>query len=766
MKTIKLARLLFGVPLAAAVLLVSPSAQPADPAAMADPTADTAGIPDETDINAPVDTGSGTGLLGTLKSALSSGSGVKPMTVPTGGSTASTAGVFGAPVTWPLIPIHVVLLPDGRVMSYGTTAAGKQGAMLIYDVWDPTLGTDANSHLTLPNSTSTDIFCGTQSVMLNGQVLTSGGDLTVNGARNSANNTTTIFTPASNSIAPNTAMTYARWYATLLGLPDGTLAVFGGRQNVGQLTPIIPVPTPEIYNPSLGTWTQLSGATSTAAFGANWWYPRVHVAPGGKIFVLNSTNGRMFYLSTANGGSITASTVTAPTGNIALPTIPFAPGKLLSVRSNQQVIVVDYSTSTPVVTATDPIDQVRFWASGTVMADGRVVVTGGSQVANKLTGVDYQAQIWDPKTGHWTAGASATKPRLYHSNAMLLPDASVLTGGGGAPGPLTNLNAEIYYPPYLYNADGTPATRPTLASTDLSSYDPGATLTATVGPTDTISRMTLVRTGSSTHANNVDQRFIELSFTQTGQSLVTTLPADNTVLVPVYYMLFVINSAGVPSIAKIFPVSANAPPPASFSVSPATLTFAFTQVGATAGAQPVTVTNNGGPGQISGISFAGAAAGSYAQTNTCTGVIAAGATCTISVSYTPVAAGAAKATLNVVGAGSTQSVTITGTGSEPFTVSPATVTFPATTVGTSSAPLPVTVTNAGGAALPINSITLGGSAPAQFSQTNNCGTSLPAGGTCTVNVVYTPAGTGYNWAKVIVASPGNTQSSKVGGNGS
>src|SRR5579871_957793 len=208
MKTIKLGHLLFGLPLVAAVFLAAPSAQPADPASAPDPTADTAGIPDEADTNAPVDTGSSTGLLSTLRSALSSSS-AAPMTVPTGGSSASTAGVFGAPITWPLIPIHVILLPDGRVMSYGTTPAGKQGAMLIYDVWDPTLGTDASSHLTLPNSTSTDIFCGTQSLMLNGQVLTSGGDLTVNGARNSANNTTTIFSPTSNTIASNTAMTWA-----------------------------------------------------------------------------------------------------------------------------------------------------------------------------------------------------------------------------------------------------------------------------------------------------------------------------------------------------------------------------------------------------------------------------------------------------------------------------------------------------------------------------------------------------------------------------
>ena len=99
-----------------------------------------------------------------------------------GGSTANVTGVFGPVVAWPLIPLHAVLLPGGGVMSYGTDSSGNQGAQLIYDVWTPSLGTGTNAHLVLPNTTSTDIFCSAASVMYNGSVLTTGGDLTVNGA--------------------------------------------------------------------------------------------------------------------------------------------------------------------------------------------------------------------------------------------------------------------------------------------------------------------------------------------------------------------------------------------------------------------------------------------------------------------------------------------------------------------------------------------------------------------------------------------------------
>src|ERR1700704_2868766 len=309
------------------------------------------GIPDETDVKAPVDYGPGPGVKpnveigGTRSLSVDSRS---TSQIPVGGAGANIAGAFGPAVTWPLIPIHMVLLPNGQVMSYGTDASGQQGAQLIYDVWNPQLGIGASSHLVLPNKTNTDIFCGAQSMMLSGDVLTSGGDLTVNGVRNSANNDTTIFSPSTNTLTANTPMTYARWYGSLVVLPNGQLAIFGGRQNVGVLDPAQAAETPELYHPLLRTWTSLTGAASNAAFGNSWFYPRSYVAPGGRVFVLGH-DGSMFFVSTAGVGSITQSTMTVPQGDLALPTIPFAPGMALSVRLNRQVVVIDYRTSTPVV---------------------------------------------------------------------------------------------------------------------------------------------------------------------------------------------------------------------------------------------------------------------------------------------------------------------------------------------------------------------------------------------------------------------------------
>jgi galactose oxidase-like protein/glyoxal oxidase-like protein len=471
--------------------------------------------------------------------------------VPVAGAAAQITGVFGPPVTWPLIGLHVVLLPDGRVMSYGTSEQGQQGAQFVYDVWNPTLGTESAAHTVLPNTTGTDIFCSGQSVLSSGEVLITGGDLTINGKRNFSNQQTTVFHPQTNTVTAEAPMLYARWYPSVVSLPNGDKLVLGGREDPGTTAS-----TPEVYRQGTG-WRTLWGATSNAAFATGGLYTRAVVAPDGRVFVLGH-NGKMFYLDPAGNGQITQLTQQTLSGDWELPTLMFAPGNILSVRNQQKVVVIDVNGQQPVITPTTNIDQLRFWSNATVLADGEVLVTGGSAVANQLTGVAYAATIWNPATGQWTLGASAVKPRLYHSIALLLPDGSVLTGAGGAPGPVKNLNMEIYYPPYLFDAFGQPAPRPAIVDST-NPLTVNQQFVVTMASADPISRVTLVRTGSATHAFNSDQRFLQFlpgsGVTQTGQFLAVQLPANVNVLIPGYYLLFVFNQAGVPSVAKIVQVS-------------------------------------------------------------------------------------------------------------------------------------------------------------------------------------------------------------------
>jgi hypothetical protein len=159
----------------------------------------------EKDRSAPVDHGFGPNVKPkTATNALRAMAAPLAGAVPAGDANASSQGVFGAPVTWPIIGLHSVLLPDGRVMSYGTNDKGQQGAKLMYDVWDPTQGTDSSAYLTLQNETLTDIFCSGQSILSStGEVLITGGDLTINGKRNFSIEQTEIFNPQQNTIRPS-----------------------------------------------------------------------------------------------------------------------------------------------------------------------------------------------------------------------------------------------------------------------------------------------------------------------------------------------------------------------------------------------------------------------------------------------------------------------------------------------------------------------------------------------------------------------------------
>jgi hypothetical protein len=177
----------------------------------------------------------------------------------------------------------MVLLPDGRVMSYGTDPKGAQTAAFIYDVWDPARGTGDASHMVLPNTTGTNIFCAAQTVTANGDVFIAGGSYNPPGGSQQSIDNTTIFMPTADTIAAGTPMHYHRCI-TLLNCQHN-LVVFGGKQNTDTATPIIRRRHQRLAIPHK-TWHDLTGATSDAAFGASGWsYPRA-CSPGGSIFIL------------------------------------------------------------------------------------------------------------------------------------------------------------------------------------------------------------------------------------------------------------------------------------------------------------------------------------------------------------------------------------------------------------------------------------------------------------------------------------------------
>ncbi len=350
-------------------------------------------------------------------------------------------GTFGPQLSWPLVPIHAVLLPDGRVLSYGSDRNGLQTGYYDYDIWDPALGVDSTAHTTLANRSGTDLFCNTQTLLLDGNVEMFGGD-NIPANTQTFNNHVDLFRTSDSSVNRTGTMKRKRWYASSTVLPNGEILLQGGSGGKD---------FPEVRALN-GTFRLLTGASTNTLYSG---YPHNFVAPDGKVFGISVRD--MYRINPAGTGTIT-DLGDYPMNNVGPMSTPamFAPGKILQVggHDGRQTSIIDISGATPTVTATPKVARPRKWSTATVMADGRVFVSGGSAENNTATNVSYTSEIFNPATNTWSDGATAQRMRLYHSTSLLLRDGTVLTMGGGVPGPETNLNAEIYYPSYLFASDG------------------------------------------------------------------------------------------------------------------------------------------------------------------------------------------------------------------------------------------------------------------------------------------------------------------------
>jgi hypothetical protein len=212
------------------------------------------------------------------------------------------------------------------------------------------------------------------------------------------------------------------------------------------------------------------------------------------------------------------------------------------------------------------------------------------------------------------------------------------------------------------------------------------------------------------------------------------------------------------------------------SIAPGSLAFGNQTINTTSAAQTVTLTNTGNAAlSIVGITVTGTNAADFVQTNACGSSVAAGASCTIGVTFTPPATGARAGTLTITDnngtAGSTQTVSLGGTGTSvpapAVSLSPLSLAFGNQTVNTTSTALTLTLSNTGNAALSITSLALTGTNASDFAQANTCGSSLAAGADCTIAVMFTPSVSGTRAASLSIAdnASGSPQSVPLSGAG-
>jgi hypothetical protein len=378
------------------------------------------------------------------------------------------------------------------------------------------------------------------------------------------------------SRAPN--MAEGRYYGSAITLGTGQVIAVAGYNEDGGNNPLI-----EIYTPGQG-WRTLPAAT-TQAFPD--WYPHIYqlsnglvfgANPGRRTFFLDPTGGgriwqgpSMNYPRRFDGASVMYATdqILAIGGNAA-PGSPPVGGSSRQITNTAEIINLD--SPNPMWQYTGSMQFRRFLLNATLLPDGTVLATGGtSQQDNKngnaLAGAVHAAELWSPRTGQWTTMASLKVPRLYHSTAILLPDARVLVAGGGEPESTgeakgtIHRNMQIFSPSYLFRGP-----RPAISSAPpAASY--GQTIPVTSPDAASITTINLIRPGATTHGFNMTQRIVNVPFSRAADgTLLLQMPTNPNDAPPGPYMIFLLNNMGVPSVASMISLSGGSAQTASASL--------------------------------------------------------------------------------------------------------------------------------------------------------------------------------------------------------
>jgi hypothetical protein len=331
---------------------------------------------------------------------------------------------------------------------------------------------------------------------------------------------------------------------------------------------------PERFDPlagSSGTWSVLGSAEYSMVL-----YPFMFQMPDRKVIYAGpwgSANATQRYLLDPATGTWLSNTIGS---NIRMGSaVMYRPGRImrcgaLSAGDGQlghnRTDTLHYSppgsSLWDEIAAGDPLEEgtlvPRANHNLTVLPTGQVLATGGLDGPN-LGSARKRPQIWTPRDGGGSgAWGDSLNPdpsvRNYHSAAILLPDARVLSSGGEYLN-LDKLNVTVYSPPYLFKSNGDLAPRPKIVDYKRS-VQYGQTFTVCVDSFASIKSVCLIRPGAVTHAFNQDQRFVPMSFVRAGDPtrFLVTAPVDGATAPPGDYLLFVLDSTGttsrVPSIGR------------------------------------------------------------------------------------------------------------------------------------------------------------------------------------------------------------------------
>lgn len=472
-------------------------------------------------------------------------------------------------VRLPLIPVAAYVVPQfpkaDRLMffsSWGVDAFGGASGMTQFGDLNFATGKIAARQVA---NTHHDMFCPAISQLEDGRILVQGG---------SDAEAVSIYDPATNAFTRAADLKVARGYQTSTILSNGKVFTVGGAYSGAR-----EAKNGELYDPKTQTWTYLPDAAAKPILTTDRegiWREDNHA------WLFGWKNGSVFqagpgkdqhWFGTSGTGSVskaaTRDTTDAMCGIFVL--YDAVAGKILSAGGAQDYTNSPATTHAHITTIGEPytpssVERIadlafpRGFSNAVVLPDSTVLVTGGQRRSLVFTNTDsiLTPELFDPRTNTWTQLAPHAVPRNYHSIAILLPDSRVFIGGGGlcyvatirgssakCDKTVDHADGEYFEPPFLFNADGTYATRPVVTGLTQEAVKVGATLTFTASE---FGAAALVRMGSVTHSVNSDQRRVPLNdVSRNGNKVSVKLPSDSGILLPGFYYLFVMSAKGTPS---------------------------------------------------------------------------------------------------------------------------------------------------------------------------------------------------------------------------
>jgi len=478
-----------------------------------------------------------------------------------------------------VLAIHAATLPSGKVMffagsgnnqkrvaspDYGNVAKGIYTSV----VWDPSAQPAGGANFFHPDTIDGpdhkpfDFFCGGDTFLPDGTLLSAGGNLAYPG-RGRAD--VVGFDPKVQQWHHCGHMQQGRWYPTLLPLADGRVLAVSGLNENGT-----PNPTFEVYSQNTDSWHDVPVPHGGPFFGLPL-YAHLFLLRNGLVFF---SGGRMDDPSAQ--GPVLIDLTTNPVTITGVPglddpaTRNQSASVLLPPAQDQRVLIlgggpedasnatgstaiVDLKSPNPVYAAAGPMSLPRMHLNAVLLPDHTVFVSGGALSRENRVNARLQSEIYDPATNTWRVGAAAGVVRMYHSIALLLPDGRVVTAGGNPPpygdqvaweppDPNEEMRLEVYSPPYLFGGP------PPVISACPSEWKYGQDIVVDTPQAGDIKWASIIRPGVTTHSFDNSQRLVDLTINaQGGGQVHAATPQEATLAPPGWYMFFLVDHAGVPS---------------------------------------------------------------------------------------------------------------------------------------------------------------------------------------------------------------------------